>query len=447
MTIKIALIGAGSRNFAPLSVRDILLSEPLRERGVEIVLMDIVAEHLTEIEQYALQTAATLKHDARISSTTDLAAAVDGADFAVAAIEVDRYLYWAQDFHVPRKHGFRQFYGENGGPGGIFHALRNMGPIIHIAQTMERLCPGAWLINFTNPESKLCEAISRLTKIKNVGLCHGVYHGYLQTAHILGKAVEDIEGAACGINHFTWLQCLRDRKTGEDLYPLLREREARGDWLAEWHEYGMARILFRRFGLWPSPAPNHYGEYVRWAEEFVCDEVQYFYDPMDGPPWQTGHVPEFVYSLSGDKTTRPWFKPEPPPSRFEDAPLKPSDELAVTIMEGIVCGLKRDLLAINVPNNGTIPNLPDDMVIEAPGIADKSGLRTVQMEALPEGIAAMLRLQGSIHKLLVEAFSERSKNKLVQAFLLDPTVDSYRRAVACVDEMLMLQRELLPEFK
>lgn len=447
MSIKIALIGAGSRNFAPLSVRDILLSEPLRQRGVEIVLMDIVADHLVEIEQYAHRTAATLKHDARISSTTDLAAAVDGADFAIVAIEVDRYLYWAQDFHVPRKHGFRQVYGENGGPGGIFHALRNMGPIVHIAQTMERLCPDAWLINFTNPESKLCEAISRLTKIKNVGLCHGVYHGYIQTAHILGKAVEDIEGAACGINHFTWLQYLRDKKTGEDLYPLLREREAQGDWLAEWHEYGMARILFRRFGLWPSPAPNHYGEYVRWAEEFVCDEVQYFYDPMDGQPWQTGQIPEFVYSLSGDKTTRPWIKPEPPPSRFEDAPLKSSDEFAVPIMEGIACGLKRDLLAINVPNNGTIPNLPDDMVIEAPGVADDAGLRTVQMEPLPEGIAAMLRLQGSIHKLLVEAFAERSKNKLVQAFLLDPTVDSYRRAVECIDEMLMLQRKLLPEFK
>ncbi|HNR31109.1 MAG TPA: alpha-galactosidase [Candidatus Hydrogenedentes bacterium] len=447
MSVKIVLVGAGSRSFAPLSVRDILLSEPLRARGVELVLMDIVAEHLIEIEQYAREVAATLKHDVRVWSTTDLDAALDGADFVIAAIEVDRYLYWVQDFHVPRKHGFRQVYGENGGPGGIFHALRNMGPIVHIARTMERRCPEAWLINFTNPESKLCEAVCRLTKTRNVGLCHGVYHGFVQTAHILGMAVEDIEGAACGINHFTWFQVLRDKKTGEDLYPRLRACEARGDWLAEWHEYGMARILFRRFGLWPSPAPNHYGEYVRWAEEFVCSEVQYFHDPMDGPPWRTGDIPEFVYSLSGDKTTRPWIKPDPSPTRFQDAPLEASDEFAVPIIEGIACGVKHDLLAINVPNGATIPNLPEDMVIEAPGVADADGVRTVPMAPLPEGIAAMLRLQGSIHKLLVEAFAERSKNKLVQTFLLDPTVDSYRRAVECIDEMLALQKDILPEFK
>jgi len=86
------------------------------------------------------------------------------------------------------------------------------------------------------------------------------------------------------------------------------------------------------------------------------------------------------------------------------------------------------------------------MVVEIPAGADAQGLHRDQMEPLPEGIAAMLRLQGSIHQLLVEAYAERSKSKLLQALLLDPTVDSYRRAVGLVVEMLRLQRDLLPEF-
>ena len=445
--VKIALIGAGSQSFGAGSVRDVLLSDVLAEAGVDLVLMDKVAGHLEDVEPYARHVAGKLGRNAAITATDDLETALTGTDFVVTAIEVDRFLYWSQDFHVPRKHGFRQVFGENGGPGGLFHALRNFTPMLEIARTMERLCPEAALLNYTNPEHKLCEAMSRLTSIENVGLCHGVFMGMHQIAHILDMPIDDIDTAACGINHFTWFQTVRDRKTGDDLYPLLRERERDGDWLSDWHEIGLARILFRRFGLWPSCGANHYGEYIRWAEEFVASECQYFYDPADGHPWQTGDVPEFVYTLNGDLAARPWRKPEPGAPDLETAELTSSGEMAVPIMESLACGVEHHLPAINLTNNGAIPNLPDDMVIEIPADADKDGLHRCQMEPLPEAIAALLRTQGSIHKLLVEAYAERSKGKLLQAFLLDPTVDSYRRAVECIDEMIELQQPLLPEFK
>ncbi|MBI4558164.1 MAG: alpha-galactosidase [Candidatus Hydrogenedentes bacterium] len=444
--VRIAIVGAGSRSFGPSTVRDVLLSEALAKKGIDLRLMDIVPEHLPEVENYARQVVGQLKREARISKTMDLEAAIEGADFVVSAIEVNRWRYWSQDFHIPRKHGFRQVFGENGGPGSLFHALRNIGPTLRIAETMERRCPKALLLNFTNPEHKVCEAVSRLTSIQVVGLCHGVFMGRRQIAQLLEMPVEDLDTAACGINHFTWFQRIRHRHTGEDLYPKLRAVERDGDWLAEWPEIGLGRILFRRFGLWPSPAANHYGEYIRWAEEFVPPELQYFYDPADGHPWETGVIPEFVYSLSGDRTTRPWRKPPPEPSRLEDAPLKSSGELAVPIMESLSCGIRHHLAAVNVPNRGAIPNLPDDLVVEVPAEADAGGLHPHRMEPLPEAIAALIRVQASIHKLLVEAYAERSKDKLLQAMLLDPTVDSYRRAVECVDEMLRLQWELLPNF-
>lgn len=445
--VKIALIGAGSRSFGPSSIRDVLLSNPLNEHDVELVLMDTVAAHLKDSEEYARRVADKLNRRAMLTVTTDLDAALRNAQFVVTAIEVDRFLYWSQDFHVPRKHGFRQVFGENGGPGGLFHALRNMTPMVHIAKTMERLCPEAWLLNFTNPEHKLCEAISRLTTIRNVGLCHGVFMGMEQIARILEMPVEHLDGAACGMNHFTFFQTIRDRRTGEDLYPRLQKAERDGDWLHDWHEIGMARILFRRFGLWPSPAANHYGEYIRWADEFVASECQYFYDPADGHPWQTGDIPEFVYSLSGDVTGRPWKKPRPEQTSFEASNLLHSGELAVPIMEGLACGVPRRLEAVNVPNRGAIPNLPADMVVEIPATVDASGMVSEAMPPLPEPLAALMRTQATIHQLLVEAFAEHSKDKLIQAMLLDPTVDSYRRAIECVEEMLSLQKDILPPLK
>ena len=293
--VKIALIGAGSRSFGPSTVRDVLLSAALAERDVELVLMDKAAERLDDIEQYARHVKNKLGRTTKLTATTDLGAALDGTRFVVTAIETQRELYWSMDFHVPRNHGFRQVFGENGGPGGLFHGLRSMGPTLEIARAMERLCPEAYLLNFTNPEHKVCEAVSRLTRIQSVGLCHGVFGGMQQIARILDMPVEQLDCAACGMNHFTFFQRIRDRQTGEDLYPRLRQAEREGDWLSDWHEIGLARVLFRRFGLWPSPAANHYGEYIRWAEEFVADELQYFYDPADGHPWETGMVPEFVY--------------------------------------------------------------------------------------------------------------------------------------------------------
>ncbi|MBM3278225.1 MAG: alpha-galactosidase [Candidatus Handelsmanbacteria bacterium] len=442
--VKVALIGAGSRSFGPGTIRDVLLSKPLAERGVELVLMDKVADHLGEVEQYAVHACQQLGHAARVWSTTDLDRALDGADFAVTAIEVQRFLYWTQDYHLPRHYGFKQIFGENGGPGSLFHALRNMGPTLHIARTMERRCPNALLLNYTNPEHKLCEAVTRLTSIQAVGLCHGVFMGLRQLAQILEVPQEELDTAACGINHFTFFQRIRRRATGEDLYPSLRQADLEGDELAHWHEFGLGRVLLRRFGLWPSPATNHYGEYLRWAEEFMASEMQYYYDPAQGHPWETGKIPDFVYTIDRTDTNRPWRRPEAQPRVLEDLPLKASGELAAPIMEALMCGEKRELAAINVPNRGYIPELPDGLVVEVPAIADEQGLHPCQMEALPEPIAALIRVQASIHKLLVDAFAERSKAKLLQALLLDPTVDSYRRAVALLEEMLKLQRDILP---
>ena len=453
MSLKIVLVGAGSREFGPATLRDIYLSEPLAERGAQVTLMDLDADELATTRAYAETLAERTSRCHDVTSTTDLGEALDGADFVVVAIEVNRYFYWAQDFHVPRTFGFRQIYGENGGPGGLFHALRNMGPSVHIAREMEARCPDAWLLNYTNPLTKLCEGQTRLTSTKVVGLCHGICHGKEQVCRLMEHPPEDLWAYACGLNHFTWFQELRSKETGEDLYPLLRKREREAHWLSDWDEIALSRILLRCFGLFPSPGANHIGEYVRWAEDFLGSSLlQFFYDPREGDPWETGEVPTWLYNLSDHPTDAPLF-PEGPlprlkPSREDretaDGEIKPSGELAIPIIEGLACEVEKELAAVNVPNRGWIPGLPEGAVVEVPATVGPDGLHPRAMEPLPEAVLALLRTQVSINTLLVDAYGEASRDKLLQALLLDPTCHSYRQSVHLIDRMFELQSDILP---
>lgn len=450
---KIAVIGAGSKEFSAGVIADVMMSAALSSSGLELALMDVKPERLAAPAARAQRTAAALGRDVQVTASADLEATLAAADYVVTAIEVDRYFHWAQDFHIPRKYGSTQIYGENGGPGGLFHALRNFGPMLKIAHAMEQLCPDAWLINYTNPEAKLVQAISMLTSIKTVGMCHGVFMGRHQLSRFLEIPEADLVTVACGLNHFAWFQSITHRQTGEDLYPRLRERERQANWLTDWDELAFSRILLRTFGLWPYPGTNHSGEYVRWSSEFMaCTPMQYFYDPVAEDPWRSRRTPSFIYDLSGQPTATPLFGapqeeqiyPHDPRDDAGDA-VQPSGEEGIHILDALAGGGRRAIATVNVPNRGAIAGLPDDLVVEAPAIADVDGLRLQPVGALPTGITAMLQVQGSINRLLVEAYAERSRRKLLQAVLIDPTVSTYANAVAMIDEMFELQRELLPE--
>ena len=451
--MKIVLVGAASREFGPATLRDLYLSEALAATEVNITLMDLDEAGLGRTAHYARELGDRLQRGHTVAATTVLDDALRDADFVVMAIEVDRYFYWAQDFHLPRLHGFPQIYGENGGPGGLFHALRNMGPSVEIAEAVARVCPDAWLLNYTNPLTKLCEAQTRLTSAKVVGLCHGVFHGMEQVCRLLEHPIDDLEATASGLNHFTWFQTLRSRATGEDLYPRLRAREREAHWLADWDEIALSRILLRTFGLYPSPGANHIGEYLGWAQDFLgSSALQFFYDPRDGHPWETGDTPTWIYNLSDDPTHTELFPDGPlprlKPLREERQPAKdeltPSGELAVPIIEGLTGGGTRRLDAVNVPNAGYVPGLPEGAVVEVPAVVDADGLHPQRMPPLPEGILALLRTQVSINQLLVEAFRDRSRDALLQALLLDPTTTAYRQSVELIDAMFRVQGEVLP---
>ncbi len=450
--LKIAIIGAGSVSFCPATLSDIVLSDMLNTLPISVSLMDIDAKALEVSHDYAKRLVQKSGRPIALSATLSLDEAVDGADFVITAIEVDRYRYWSQDFHIPQRYGFRQVYGENGGPGGMFHFLRNVGPMLDIAHAMERLCPNAYLINYTNPEAKLVEAISKLTKIKAVGVCHGYAMGVWQIARILKREPDELEIVGYGLNHFGYMTEIKDKGTGEDLYPRFRELEAEGHWLSDWDEIGLSRIMLRTFGLWPYPGTNHIGEYIAWSDAFLAStRIQYFHDPVKVNPWKgsSDDLPSFVYSFAHNPTGIEFdHKDASRQQMYEqsfkrDAEITGSSEYGIPIIEAIVFDLKRHIPSLNMPNYGTMPGILEGMCVEGPCIIDKDGIHPQKVQPLPTAIEAMINTQGYIHRLVIEAFAEKSRNKLLQAIMLDPTVSTYNNAVAVINDIFELQKDLI----
>lgn len=453
--VKIAMIGAGSVNFCPATVTDVLLNDRIMGLEVTIALMDIDGEALEVSGKFSHKVCEELGRTANIYTTTDLDDAVENADFVVTAIEKERYHYWSEDFHIPRRYGFRQVYGENGGPGGMFHTLRNLEPILHIAHRIEKLCPDAWLINYTNPEAKLVEAVSRLTKIKAVGVCHGFSMGLDTISQILEIPKDQIEATGYGLNHFGWYTELKDKLTGEDLYPLLQKKEREAHWLAKWDEVGLSRIMYRLYGLFPYPGTNHIGEYIAWSDAFLAStKIQFFFDPVNEKPWKNKKTPSFVYNFCDNPTGIAFSYKDPEKQeeykkRFgiEEKQYRESGEYGVLIMEAILFDLHLMIPSLNMPNEGTMPGIMQGMCVEGPCMVDALGIHPQSVKELPVAITAMINHQGAIHRLVIEAYQKKSRNLLLQALLLDPTVSNYDNAVALINEMFDLQKDILPELK
>lgn len=456
--LKIALVGAGSVQFSVGLLHDLALNEAIRQKSnLTIHLMDVVPENMQQTYDYAIELKEHLDLPYEIQQTLDLDEALDNADFVLTMIEAGRYAYWSQDFHIPRNYGSTQIYGENGGTGAMFHALRNFGPLLHVAQTMERLCPDALLINFANPEAKIVEALNKLTSIKVVGLCHGVTMGVDQVAEFLDRDPSSIAVESGGLNHFAFMTKIEDAQTGEDLYPLLREKEAEANPWGHFDHIGLSRTMFHIYGLYPYPGTNHCGEYISWANDFFAGEsLLYRYEPVKEKLWEPGsRLAEFNYAATGElvdgpvwghhKTQDEWAREN---FSFDSERIQLSGEFAIPIIEAMVFDKLTLISAVNVANGGAIAGLPDETVVETQAYVDGTGIRLRPMTVpLPTASIGMMHIVASVQALLVEAFQEQSKTKLLQAILLDANAPTYYQACALIDDMCERQRAVLPQLE
>ena len=186
---KIVVIGAGSASFG-LNTLAALIGSP-RLRGSHLALVDRNAATLATVHALAERLNRDWHAEMTFSRHTHHAEALPDADFVVVSIEVPpREQLWRSDYEIPLKYGVRQPYAENGGPGAFAHAARNIGPVMEIVRDMETACPDAWLINYTNPMMRICDAVARHSRIKVVGLCHQIQAGYAMVGRTLADELD-----------------------------------------------------------------------------------------------------------------------------------------------------------------------------------------------------------------------------------------------------------------
>jgi alpha-galactosidase len=430
--MKIVLIGAGSMSFGRGQIADLLQAEALAGRGIRLTLVDTDAQALAMMRQLAERIKAHTGTDIALDATADRRQALPGADFVITAVAQQRYPLWEQDFRVPLAYGFRHCLGENGGPGAVFHTLRSLALMLPICADIERLCPQALLLNFTNPEARVLHAILHLTKVNAIGICHGVASAMQLVSQYLEKPLEALHIVSAGINHFYTLLSVTEKATGTEWLPELVQ-------MAATDRAPRTPVLFRQlaqaFEVFTFPSDDHIGEYLAYGVEY------------SGTKWHYGQEcrPVTLHAPQPSPTLADYAAGACP---LDGRILAPSGELTVPIIGDIVHDRGAYREAVNVLNTaGFIPNLPTRAAIEVPAMVDAAGVHPLHVGPIPEPFAALMRTQIAIQEVLTAAYHTRSKKLLLQALLLDPTVTSIDGARALLDEMLGLQREFLPEFR
>jgi alpha-galactosidase len=457
---KIVVIGAGSASFGLNTVSALLGSQRLR--GSQLALVDHNVESLSRIKLLADRLNKEWGAELEVTAYDDHAPALAGAEFVVSAIEVPpRETLWRQDFKIPLKYGVRQPYAENGGPGGFAHAARNVAPVLKIVRDMETHCPHAWFINYTNPMTRICDAIARYSTIKVVGLCHQIHACYgmvgLVLADVLNidvpegtisthahpelwprlgilsrQAQAKIDIQAAGLNHFTWMLDLRDKRSGQDLYPSFAERWSAFDPTFE----PLTRRVYTAFGVFPVPGDEHLSEYLPWVS-----------DPIT-KPWDKYDLSLYDWELMdqlrgmGHESIGRMATGKAPVAH-----LRASDsEGALEIIESIAGAANHYHLAVNLPNQGYIANLPDGAIVEVPGFVSGAGVSGVGVGCLPDGVAELCRREITVSQLSVDAAVTGDRQLALQCLLLDPVITDLDVAIRILDDYLKTYRELLPQF-
>lgn len=459
MTV-ITVIGAGSASFGENTLSAILRSKKLK--GSTLRLVDRNAQSLDIVHRLAHRLNQEWNSGFMISAHANHKDALEGANFVVSAIEVGpREELWKSDFEIPLKYGVRQPYAENGGPGGFAHAARNIKPVLAIVRDMEQACPDAWFINFTNPMVRICDLVNRYSKIKAVGLCHQIYSGYCMVGVALAKDLglqvpEGLEGVhadvmqhplqhmimdqtvplvdirAAGTNHFSWIISVHDKRTGQDLYPLLKKRFFELDEKFE----PLTRRVFHDFGLFPIPGDTHLCEYLPWMS-----------DPIT-KPWEKFNIRLYDWEvMAGLRDFSLDRLNEMANGKLTvESLLETDSEGALEMIENIALAGNHYHLAANLPNVGQIANLPLGATVETPVHVNGAGIHPVHVGSLPQPIAELCRRELMVAQLAVDAAVEGSYEKALQCLLLDPVVHDMDIAKNILDDYLKTYKEHLPQF-
>ena len=436
---KIVLIGAGSTNFGLGTISDIFRSKSLE--GSTVVLHDVNPKTLIKTEEIANRYKKKLNVNFAIIATTNRREALKDANFCIISIEIGkRFELWDQDWKLPLQYGIKQIYGENGGPGGLFHSLRIAPVIIEICDDIMQLCPDAFVFNYSNPMQRICHAVTtKYPNLKFTGLCHEIASMERQLPSIMETDFSNIEIKAGGLNHFSILLEAKYKDTGKDGYPLIKQKfydyyttlvnKHEGHPSKPGAERGVFFELYKQYGYLPITTDSHLGEYLQWAYSVADHEgIIDFYDNYK-------------------KKCLSFYDDESSYNKFFDTKKTKFEERIVSIIEAIINDSNIEESAVNIPNKNYIPQVPNDIVVEVPAILNKKGVTGIPLKNYPSSFAGLLNNQTSTIRLTTHAVLNKSKHSAYLALLADPVVDNVKLADKLLNAVLKFQDKYLGYLK
>ena len=289
--------------------------------------------------------------------------------------------------------------------------------------------------------SRVCLTIKRSTpRLKFIGLCHQIGFFNYHFPKMLDMSFKDLKMTVVGLNHFGFLLGLEDWKTEQDLMPQFHSK-AMKYFLQHEDRFMFSTLTFevyKKFGYFPHSGDNHLGEYIQFGEEFTKE--QDMLDWIDRAE-EFGKAIYYRFSKGYKRLNKGRY------SKKGILLKVPSGERAVPIIEEILTDKKKYESSVNIPNDGLINNLPQDLVIEGPAIVDKEGVHGIKIGNIPKNIAALLRIEATVQDLCIEAVLNRSKDLAIASLAIDPNVGSFEKADKIFNEMCSLQKDFLPRFK
>ncbi len=437
---KFAFIGGGSFGFTRRLVTD-LLTFPAFADG-HIALMDIDPERLDAIYRAVKKIIAAGNYPATVSATTNRAEALEGADGVVCTILSGDVEVWQHDILIPKKYNIDICVGDTRGPAGIFRALRTIPVMLDICADVEKYCPDAVLLNYTNPMAMLCRAMQeRFPKLKITGLCHSVQQTSEMLARWIGAPMDEITYTCAGINHQAFY--LEYKWNGQDAYPLIRKTLEENENF--YNEEIVRNNLFLNLDYYVTESSGHASEYVSWYRKRP-DLLEKYCTPGTG--WNPGMHAFTLKQYTDRKNT--WRKEIDDWLNAEEINLSRTNEYASYIFNAVFGDNTMFKFNGNVRNFGLIDNLPEGCCVEVPILASKGSLEPIHVGPLPDHLAVLVNTSARCEELAVAAALEGDARKVFHAVAFDPltsavlTLDEIQQMV---DEMLEQNKNYLPQFK
>ena len=444
MPLRIAFIGAGSIGFTRRLIADLLTVPEFAD--AEFAFTDINRRNLNMVAGLCRRDIAANKLPATIKADTDRRAMLRGAKYVFVVTRIGGLEAFATDIDIPLKYGIDQCVGDTLCAGGIMYAQRGIPAILDFCRDVREVAaPDCLLLNYAKPMAMMTWAANKYGGVRCVGLCHGIQHGHAQIAQALGaKSQSDVDIICAGINHQTWYVDVRwngRRIGGSELLAAFEQHP-------EYSKTEKVRIdVLRRFGCYSTESNGHLSEYLPWYRKRVAEIPRWI--SMDS--WVNGETGGYLRVCTEGRN---WFESEF--GRGADGhpalaygPKERSSEHGSYIVEAFETGrVYRG--HFNLPNAGTITNLPDDAITESPGFVDRFGFNRPVVGDLPLGCAAICNASISVQRLGVEAAVRGDDALLRQAFLLDPltgAVCNPPEVWQLVDEMLVAGARWLPQYK